>query len=75
MFASKRNLVYMMIWILVSWMFGWSTLGGVVRAVVITMIGLVIIATYRQLTQPRSSLLDTSDIILPQTPVQEKKKD
>ena len=75
MFASKRNLVYMMIWILVSWMFGWSTLGGVVRAGVITMIGLVIIATYRQLTQPRSSLLDTSDIILPQTPVQEKKKD
>ena len=75
MFASKRNLVYMMIWILMSWMFGWSTLGGVVRAGVITMIGLVIIATYRQLTQPRSSLLDTSDIILPQTPVQEKKKD
>ena len=75
MFASKRNLVYMIIWILVSWMFGWSTLGGVVRAGVITMIGLVIIASYRQLTQPRSSLLDTSDIILPQTPVQDKKKD
>ena len=75
MFASKRNLVYMIIWILVSWMFGWSTLGGVVRAVVVIMIGLVIIATYRQLTQHRSSLLDTSDIILPQTPVQEKKKD
>ena len=75
MFASKRNLVYMIIWILVSWMFGWSTLGGVVRAGVITMLGLVIIASYRQLTQPRSSLLDTSDIILPQTPYQEKKKD
>ena len=73
--ASKRTLLYLGVYILLMWLCGYSTLGALIRLVFIIMLGLLITAAIRQVTQPRASNLDTSDIVIPSTPVQDKKKE
>ena len=62
--ANKKTLIYMTAYILLMWMFGYSTFGAVLVLLSVTSLGLLATAGLRQATQPRPSLLDTSDINL-----------
>jgi len=62
--ANKKTLIYLTAYILLMWMFGYSTFGATLVMLTFTSLGLLVTAGVRQATQPRPSLLDTSDINL-----------
>jgi len=72
MLADKRASIYFIGYILFMWLCGYSTFGAIFLGLVLCFLILISVGFVRQVTQPRASLLDTSDLY-PDTPVAEKK--
>ena len=59
--GNKRTIFYLGLYLLVMWCLGYSTLGAVTVLILLTGTGVLLTASVKQVTQPRPSLLDTSD--------------
>jgi len=72
MFADKRVSIYFIGYLLFMWLCGYSTFGAILFGLFLSFLILISLGCVRQVTQPRASLLDTSDLY-PDSPITNKK--
>ena len=62
--GDQMALAYLLLYTAIMWLMGHSVPGSLTILLILMTMGVFITALARQVTQPKSSLLDTSDLIL-----------